>query len=264
MELSTFFDSVLRIIIKKRWNNPGIISHGFVSKAMKIGKLFSEKERVFFIELLERFEVYPEPHYQEYLVRLLNRLNIKEHNVYFAPLLSRVDLGNPWKSSYFVSRFMNSTYIQQQPIFSEKNIKEFTDDCLLDDYKLVLLDDFVGTGYTAHSCVSYYVEKGIPKDRIIVMAFVVMEAGLKKMKKENICLNYLFLEKKGISGRYPERDAQKRITINQKICLRYNIEHPLGFCRSQALVCLQRTPNNTFPIFWDERMTSVLFPRGSK
>ena len=55
------------------------------------------------------------------------------------------------------------------------------------------------------------------------------------------------------SGNYDRKIAQKLMNVNEAICLRNNIEKPLGFHNSQALIGMQRTPNNTLPIFWDNK-----------
>lgn len=36
-----------------------------------------------------------------------------------------------------------------------------------------------------------------------------------------------------------------------------------GYCKSESLVTMCRTPNNTFPVFWEEKgnMKTAPFPR---
>ena len=81
-------------------------------------------------------------------------------------------MGNQYKSSVFVTRIFESTYIKQLHIFDGKELKIYDTNCVLQDYLLLLVDDFIGTGTTAHSCISYYESIGISKENMLVIAFV--------------------------------------------------------------------------------------------
>ena len=261
MNLNEYFDNIQQIISEKEWYKPGIIPDNFVKNAMNIGKGLTDEEKDYFIMMLRNFELYPDLQYQFYLEDILNNLSISESNIYVAPLLSQVDFNNPLKSSYYIVRRFKSTYIKQLPLFYNKNLKIFSDDCVLADYKLLLVDDFIGTGFTAHSCVDFYLKKGIPKKNILILSFVIMEAGLKKLNKEDLEVAYYKCYKKCISGFYNRKQVPKLIQLNSEICKKRTIDKPLGFHNSQALVGMQRTPNNTLPIFWDSNMGTPLFPR---
>ena len=262
MNMNEYFDCIIKIIAEKKWNSPGIIPKCILNKAINLGKGFTDIERDFFIKMLEKFDIYPDPKYQDYLEEILNHINITEKKVYIAPLLSQVDKNNLYKSSHYIVRMFKSTYIKQLPLFDNKTVMLYQNDCIIDeDSLLILVDDFIGTGMTAHSCISYYESIGISKSKILVISFVIMETGLKKLNKENIKVEYLKKYNKCISGNYDRKIAQKLMNVNEAICLRNNIEKPLGFHNSQALIGMQRTPNNTLPIFWDNKILYPLFPR---
>lgn len=262
MNLDEYFDNILKIIFEKQWiGTIRKIPANFVDKAMSLGKSFTEEERIFFITMLRDFDIYSDTSYQFYLEEILKKIVIKEKNIYVAPLLAKKDRNDPYKSSVFVTRFFKSTYVRQLPIFENKNVVIYNDNCILEDYVLLLVDDFIGTGTTAHSCVSYYTSQGIPKQNIMIIVYVVMELGFKKLSKENIKVGYYKKYQKCISGKYTREDAQRFIDLNYDICKKNQIDKPLGFHNSQALVGMQRTPNNTLPIFWDKKIRHPLFPR---
>lgn len=261
MNIEDFFDSVLKIVSEKKWYESGILPQDFVTNAVNIAESLNNEERDYFLLMLNNFEIYPDPKYQYYLEEILNKISISETNIYVAPLLSQVDISKFYKSSQYIVRRFKSTYIKQLPLFKGKKVQIYSDNCALNDYKLLLVDDYIGTGMTAHSAVDYYLKKGVRKNNILILSYVIMEAGLKKLNKEDLKVVYYKCYKKCISGYYDKKQSQKLIQINSEICNKKIIDKPLGFHNSQSLVGMQRTPNNTLPIFWDDKMGTPLFPR---
>ena len=122
MNMNGYCDCIIKIIAAKKWNSPGIIPKCFLNKAINLGKGFTDIERDFFIKMLEKFDIYPDPKYQDYLEEILNHINITEKKVYIAPLLSQVDKNNLYKSSHYIVRMFKSTYIKQLPLFDNKTV----------------------------------------------------------------------------------------------------------------------------------------------
>lgn len=260
MDIETFFNQLIRIMTQKGWQTDYDVEV-FINKAMTLAIVFSGREREFFIDLLRCFQVYPERMYQRYIKQLLSKLSFKENNVIIAPLLAKKDKNNQWKSSVFMAHFFRSPDITQTQCLFQKHVCILDDTKNLNDYRLIIVDDFIGTGITAHNCITEFEKQGIPKEKMIILTIAIMEEGLKKLKKENICVEYLFLHKKGIESQFSKKTRRQYYSVNNEICKRRGIKHPSGFGNSQSLVSMQRTPNNTFPVFWDMKMGTPLFPR---
>lgn len=259
MELEKFFDRILEIIMNNTWYKGDISIERFIDDAMNLASSFNSEEREFFSTLLSLFNIFSEKKYPGYIMNILSRISIDQKKIVVVPLLADRDLGKTHKSSVYVMTQFKLDIIKSMPIFSGKQLVD--DDCFTDDSVVLIVDDFIGTGVTAHNCINRYLKKGIPKEKIRVLTIVIMETGLKKLNKDKIQVDYLVCYKKGIAHYCPPNKQLRFNTINETICERNSIENPFGFGNSQALVSMFNTPNNTFPIFWDRKMRSPLFPR---
>lgn len=121
---------------------------------------------------------------------------------------------------------------------------------------IILIDDFIGTGSTILNCISFLSKiKGIESKKIIVSALVGQEEGINIIEKEQVYKTYiLHKRKKGITDKYSDTELEDRIKIMESIEAAINVDQNFrfGYGGSEALVKMNRTPNNTFPIYWYE------------
>ena len=84
------------------------------------------------------------------------------------------------------------------------------------------------------------------------MTLVIQEIGLKRLNDDGIDVYYWMKRKRGISESTVIQDIPKAAAIMQALEARIDV-HPtdrFGYGKSEALVAMDRTPNNTFPVFW--------------
>lgn len=153
--------------------------------------------------------------------------------------------------------------IYGKSIYSKK-LKSLKND-ILDDRLLILVDDFIGSGQTAQEAIDFYCNTcGFKKENIRILAFIIHNEGLNKIIKKGINKKYIYCIykiKRSISeGEYSEEDLKLMEKIEKRLKIRE--EEKFGYGKSEALVTLIRTPNNTFPIFYKKNNSLVpLFPR---
>lgn len=121
---------------------------------------------------------------------------------------------------------------------------------------LILIDDFIGSGTTINGTFSE-IDKNefIPAAQIKVMAITIMREAINILDGKNIAHYHKYVEAKGISDYYGE-DVEKKMAIIKKIetMTKAGSKYKLGYKKSEALVTMARTPNNTFSIFWSNHI----------
>lgn len=128
-----------------------------------------------------------------------------------------------------------------------------------------LFDDFIGTGEQAVKSITTLINSGqIHTEQVAVLALVAQNIGVDLCKRNGIKVYYHHYRMRAIS------DIPDNCEINT--CLMNEIErivnppskYNFGKGRTEALVKLIHTPNNTFPVFWysnDDSYPCCPFPR---
>ena len=122
-------------------------------------------------------------------------------------------------------------------------------------FKVVLVDDYIGTGETALGAIEYVKKVSpYPIDNvdILVLCIVAMKAGVEKLNAEGIQVYCSHEESKGITDYYDGDELEKASSLMHSIekIIKVNDQNIFGYTQSEALVCMERCPNNTFPIYW--------------
>ena len=115
---------------------------------------------------------------------------------------------------------------------------------------LCLIDDFIGSGDTAADAVDYFLQRHYPLSQIVVLSLVTMEKGLAELRKKGYHTYASIVETAGITGRGRDELVETKTMEEIETAIRVPPEFRFGYARSQALVKMIRTPNNTFPIYW--------------
>jgi hypothetical protein len=118
---------------------------------------------------------------------------------------------------------------------------------------IVLCDDFIGTGETAEEAIAeYQAHLRNADDQLAVLCLVAQQQGLNRVLRLAPAYCHT-IRSKGItdSALLPDREAARRLMSAIEARLSVHPDYAFGYRRSEALVAMERTPNNTFPVFWD-------------
>lgn len=223
--------------------------------------LLDDNEQSFLIDLSYRFDHIPIGSYMQYMKEPLKKLRIDQggNNLLFVTCTPKEDVGAV-KSSAAVLYQLKGTTIKQfvdfHPFFVVDNITKLSQCSIHKNTTIILVDDFVGTGETAVAAVDY-IHELIPSltdnKQIILFCIVALSRGIKRLQDIGI-KTYCAIERhRGITDELSTDKREAAIAMMQSIEKRINKlddEFAFGYKGSEALVCLERCPNNTFPIYW--------------
>lgn len=230
------------------------------------------------LALMKSFSVYA---FNDYLNLLnlsfgkINENHIKDYKcIIFCPLLNPSDdKRKVAKSGHSLPYIAKQGVALYHPLMSELDLN-----CLIspsqipDEIKfkyhdkpilIILLDDFIGSGDTAKNAV-YGVSDLIRKDdQILVVSLVAMRHAIEYLADNGIDAIYGTLEKKGIleNDRFDDKESAYKMMKSLENNLMISQDERLGYKKSEALITMLRTPDNTFPIYWcTESVGGVSWP----
>jgi phosphoribosylpyrophosphate synthetase len=167
------------------------------------------------------------------------------------------------KSNYIVSYIAKGLALKHRVDFKNKKIRVIDSVKNLLKYKdlskstLVFVDDFIGTGKTTINAILYIQHRlqanGKAEPQYSVLSIAAMEQGIQEIKRLDIPVFNSVTLKRGISDYYfgeeleSKKELMKSISIKLK---KVNNSFLMGYDSSEALICMERCPNNTFPVFW--------------
>ena len=222
--------------------------------------LLDDEECEMFLALTDKFLWVNESEYLKRFIRVyklfvdsvIQRSSFK--TIIISPLLRESDFGEPKSSTYLY--YLAKSIVNQLQNHSEGRHISYLDKpsdidkIILNDRIIIcLIDDFIGSGLTVLDSVSYLTDHGVDKSNIAILGLVSMENGVSIARQNDINIYSDVLMHKGISGTENEEKWTKLMSaIESRIGVadRYRF----GFERSESLVKMIRTPNNTFPIYW--------------
>ena len=171
------------------------------------------------------------------------------------------------KSADLVTYLCNGTYIKYSDALSKKTFLCLGDMERIEEKKaniaknkLIIVDDFIGTGNYATDVVNEIVSLGIPTNQIVIVTLFITQEALVRLQQLDCGIEYGEMVGSCITGLTPsEKAILKRIEHRIGIIEQFHF----GYCQSGTLVSLIRTPNNTLPIFWQTngRAYTPPFPR---
>lgn len=221
----------------------------------------SVEQQDFMLKLSSRFLHIEQTKYLKELLGPLKELRNKypNSNLVFLPCLPKEDQGKT-KSCSAVLYQLKGTTIKKYVTLGKYYVCESVSEQILktlenQDFIIVLVDDFVGTGETAIGAVNY-VRELCPfldnNEHIIVLCIVAMKDSINKLHNNGVDLYCSHKESKGISDFYSGEELVKAKEHMESIekTIRTKPRYHFGYGESEALVCMERCPNNTFPIYW--------------
>ena len=278
---ANIFLNLIDVFKTKGWEIPSDTS-GMESRFNRFCERLSildTKEQQLVIELTRRFTDISGNEYLQLIIKLLNRICDEGTNVFSAtkkffilPLVAPQDF-NRTKSSSFVWYYFRDELVKYNPLFAGKNLvycdieKASWISNLETDEMVILVDDYVGSGETAVGAIKWLVDsfKTDPK-QIVILSIAAQEFGVKHISQETGVVTYSYYQfTRGISDFYSgdQRDDYLETMNGIEDKLKVDSEDRLGYNKSEALISLIRTPNNTFPVFWKAKNKSkpAPFPR---
>ncbi|MBK6482335.1 MAG: hypothetical protein IPG01_04180 [Chitinophagaceae bacterium] len=121
--------------------------------------------------------------------------------------------------------------------------------------QIFLVDDYLGSGETIKTTIELVLKnRTIELSQLNVIAIASQRDTIDFVKGQGIPIYFDHEEKRGITDYYETEGASEKIMIMLEIekLIPGGSLFSLGYNKSEALITLTRTPDNTFPIFWKE------------
>lgn len=259
----TYLIELDKIFEEKKWKEKENYENVLEALSNFSNVIFEKDEEYdLFLELLREFHWISLNDYynscKELLTDLINDLDSKNQNIYIFPIITK-NQNSKVKSGYLVAYLIKSLISSIENIHDYKfeDLNNFVDIAKIRFRKndlVLLVDDFIGSGETLEECILDVksTNKNIGDKFKILTIAIKKDTYLRLSKKYNIYKKLEIL--KGIS------DYNTGDDVNEKKLIMKNIEnrifssideYSLGFKESESLITLLRTPDNTFPIFWN-------------
>lgn len=258
-----YFLKIQNIFESKNWQ----IEHhdsSLFEKFVKNFALLNDKQKDLIIKLTENYLWVKQDFYKDYLIEILNYFLTKEDpnkaikTIYVVQLTSPQNK-NKIKSSAHLLYSFNNTELRQDILLSNykfkiiDNFDEFNYNLLNNSNSILLfIDDYIGSGDTAKSCIHSIKNLNCIKNKIFILSLVIHKSGYDVLNELNIPIYYKYIQKKGISDYFFGKELAENIKTMKKIEDKLEIKETFrfGYKQSEALVTMINTPNNTFPFFW--------------
>lgn len=240
------------------------------NRFIRIFDKLAAEEKTLFINLSYQYEMVPLDKYQTMLTSVLSN-TVKNHigqkqTVYVYPIKKKAD-HQFVKSADVVAYLCNGIQVHY---IDELSKKKFI--CLgsldrveekkssIEKNKLVILDDFIGSGDYATDVVHEITALGIPEEQIVVASLFITKSGISRIEEMKCGLEYGEVIESYIDKLTP---SEKEILARMEKRIGVEDEFSFGYGHKAALISLIRTPNNTLPIFWkvNGRAYAPPFPR---
>lgn len=249
------------IFDQKRWTQ----MDGYDEKLDRFGYLidsFKQEEINLLIELTHLYEWMSYNDYHNNLRKLLSNVLVEslpnKSRLIIFPIIKPTDEGEV-KSGHVVMKMLESI---KPSIKGFKNIelkllKEFRDlrpeklEMNENDF-LILVDDYIGSGKTLTKTLVEVNKNTSVGAKYAIVSMAIQEQAKLHLVASGIKFYYTMLLKKGISDNNisPKLEEKLEIMRTMENKIPKVSKYSLGYEKSEALITLMRTPNNTFPIFW--------------
>ncbi|GAA0478736.1 phosphoribosyltransferase [Alkalibacterium indicireducens] len=129
--------------------------------------------------------------------------------------------------------------------------------------RVLLVDDFIGTGETALNAYSNYRKTKLENHKLSVLSLAGTKYAEKKLREKEV--NFYFgIIAPTIHDIWNNEEKSKKIEIISQISKirETKQDENLGYGKISSLISMIRTPNNTLPLFWeDTKKNNAPFPR---
>lgn len=243
-----------KVFEKNAWlTYPGYY-HILISHAELMSKL-SEEQKNMYLDLTQELLWICE--YANEIVEPLNKIleQFKSISTFYAIRCTPLKDQKWSKSSGIVLYEIKNPSVSKQlkkPIKILDRIEDLKQLKIKDSDLFILVDDFVGTGDTADKCMADMLKAnaGVEK-KMVVMSVAAHREGINRLSAQGIPVFTSHVLKRGITDVYSGYKLSRYTQLMKDIEAAFNIKsYNFGYGGSEALICLKRCPNNTFPIYW--------------
>lgn len=247
---------------QQHWDINEELEISYFERYVRTLSRLKEDQQDFLIDLTSRFLHLPQAQYLGHLVRLVKQLRADhpDENLIFACCLPKEDIGKTKSSTTVLYQFRGSTIKTQVNLGRHYIVETFTPKFVLNTNltksHFVLVDDFIGTGKTALGAIDYIHElypNLTDNSKISVLSIVVMQQGKQNIETTGATVYASITCTRGITDYYTGAeliDAKNKMTAIEQTLKHLKPQYHFGYEQSEALVCMERCPNNTFPIYW--------------
>lgn len=230
----------------------------------KLLETLDSREQTLILELTNRFLHIEQHSYITHLVNAVNAMLDSMPNIslcHVLPALAKKDVGKTGKSSQMMQYLFKGDELRGSIDYEDVNFRvvmdidkfRLTKKQLSDNELILFVDDFIGSGETALEALDILGEEVFPKEKICFLSLVIHQMGKNNIEAAGYKVFYTKEIDKGISDHYVNEELELRTTLMQNIEKRIpklNKDFKFGYRQCEALVCMHRIPNNTFPIYW--------------
>lgn len=258
------YDSLRCLFEAKGWPIEEDTDISIFNRYYQTLRTLTEEQQDFLIELSHRFLHVRHANYIDYIVPPLKLLREKYAGeyLYFIPAGTEQNKGKCTSTLTVLYLLRGSTMRTKLDlgVHSVVDDEEQLNKCLpkKKPFKLVLVDDFIGSGQTVVEALEYLnliLQKEVPQTNIKVVCLVAMQDGIRRLNDMGVEVFSMHICNRGISDYYTGEKLGKALDIMKSIengIKKLGDEYRLGYHQSEALVCMERCPNNTFPIYWKQ------------
>lgn len=206
---------------------------------------------------------------RESLLQLSNYPELDLSKIFIVPLLTHNDRNkSKTKSSTRIAYCCQNHQFKNIEIFKGTTFKIIDNpDRLPRATKLetrknpiILVDDFIGTGETAITAIEEIRQlQNYSNNILFIASLVCQEEGFTNIRDTGVNILCSVIRQKGLSNKYEGEELKEKVEIMNSIenVLSTDVKFDrntfgFGYGKSEALVTLTRTPNNTFPVYWYE------------
>ncbi len=225
---------------------------------------FSPDQQDCVLELSKNFLRIDTTHYYYHIRQCLKKIDIMLvkpiHKIFILPLKKKEDYERGIKSGGVMAYFFNDPTLLMGSVLQNKEINvvekpnSIPKNINAQPNMVILVDDFIGSGETTISCLNYLMEFEIAISKLMIITLVIQNKGQERLAQTGIPFYFSESRVRGISDFYQEPLKEKLTnlmsSIEDMLDVRPNMR--FGYNQTEALVKMIRTPNDTFPAFWDE------------
>lgn len=274
-----YVEQLYAIFESKSWDTCEIGEYSVFDRfCERLAELENDGQRDLILNLTWDFLWVNSSKYEQYLLIAFQKLFKdkswkpgKGKNICICPLLPERDFGKV-KSSIFMLYLCQSILLRTYEEFRDEQVRICETPEVLKGQKyrehidsLILIDDFMGSGETALESLAYLDFLRQEGKKIYILVLVAQRQGMENVQKEGIPVFANIVREKGISDKFDKEEAEQKLGEMKKISKRLKVpkEMYLGFLESESLVAMNKTPNNTFPVYWYEKNghSHAPFPR---
>jgi hypothetical protein len=223
----------------------------------------SQEQKQLIQELIENYLWINSREYEKRFNNIIEKLDSAVltgcNTIYILPIIKPSD-EKKTKSGNHCIYYLKGGIFSFNPLYENINLEVIEDYAtfLRLDFKsdgsevILLIDDFIGSGDTFDDAwTEIQKNPSALKTKLAILTLAIQEEAYIEIDKYGIPIYYSELRKKGISDSYQSPEKEEKIKIMEEIeDMIKPAYYSFGYKRSEALITLIRTPDNTFPFFW--------------